>query len=53
MRAALLARTSCSIALLAAGRPEHVKRVVTAAAESERHGSPLKSFLPVIPIDSV
>jgi hypothetical protein len=32
------------VVFLLAGRPEHARRVVAAAAESDRDGSPLKSF---------
>ena len=41
------------VVFLLAARPEHAKRVVTAATGSERDGSPLKSFLPVILLDRV
>lgn len=40
------------VVFLLAARPEHAKRVVAAATQSERDGSPLKSFLPVIPMDT-
>jgi len=33
------------VVFLLAGRPEHARRVVAAAAESDRDGSPLKSFI--------
>ena len=41
------------VVFLLAARPEHAKRVVAAATESERDGSPLKSFLPVILLDHI
>ncbi len=41
------------VVFLLAARPEHAKRVFAAAAESERDGSSLKSFLPVILLDRV
>jgi hypothetical protein len=49
----MLAFHTAHVVFLLAARPEQVKRVVAAATESERDGSPLKSFLPLIPIDSV
>jgi len=51
--ASMLAFDTAHVVFLLAARPEHAKRVVAAAAELQRDGSPLKSFLPVIPIDSV
>ncbi len=41
------------VVFLLAARPEHVKRVCAAAAELQRDGSSLKSFLPVVQINSV
>jgi hypothetical protein len=41
------------VVFLLAARPEHAKRVVAAAAELQRDGSPLKSFWPVILFDPV
>ena len=41
------------VVFLLAARPEHAKRVFAAAAETERDGSSLKSFLPVILLDRV
>jgi hypothetical protein len=51
--ASISAFDTAHVVFLLAARPEHAKRVVAAAAELQRDGAPLKSFLPIIPIYSV
>jgi hypothetical protein len=51
--ASMLAFDTAHVVFLLAARPEHAKRVVAAAAESERDGSALKSFFPVKQLDSM